>query len=157
MAVIVGKKPAPVAPVKTVPTPMGNAPVKPVPLAIVPPPAAVVDAQEEADAEADAEETTKEPRKTRKDFATHEDFCDYKIAQSEEAVLRAQKKVALWTERKVNKDADVLVKKQKKSDKLFAAFIQVQRDMGMSEDFIKNAVEEFKKKIEAEAAAMSSK
>src|SRR3989442_245263 len=115
MGVQIAKKPAAVAaPAKPF---VGTPPAKPAPVA----PVAPVETTADAEAQEEAEEAAvaKEPKKKRADFATHEDFCDYKIGLAEEALVRATKKVQLWKDKKANKDADVLVKKEKKADKLF--------------------------------------
>ena len=151
MAVTLAKKSVAVAvPAKPV---VAGPVAKPV-LAAVPPvaepavdPAATVD----DDAADDDAATAKEPRRTRKDFATHEEFCDYKIGLATANVAKWQERIALWTEKRANKDADVKVKKMKKAEKLIAAFIQIQRDLGMPEDKIAKMADSFKSNL-AEAA-----
>jgi hypothetical protein len=86
----------------------------------------------------------KEPRKTRKDFATHEEFCDYKIDLAEKAVVKWTERVTLWKAKKLNKDADAKVKMEKKSEKLIASFIQTQINMGTDQKKIDQMVAAFR-------------
>lgn len=102
------------------------------------PPAAVAEEQDEDD-----EKPAKEPRKKRSDFATWEEFCDYKIANYKAMLERTTAKVTLWEQKKVNKDADLAEKQQKKADKLVAAWIAVQRKLGTPEEVIQEKVKLF--------------
>lgn len=99
---------------------------------------------------ADDADDVKEPRKTRKDFESWEGFCDYKVAVAEKNVVKWQERAALWATRKTTKDADVAVKKQKKADKLIAAWIKIQEDMGTDPAAIKEMVAAFKSKLAAQ-------
>jgi len=137
----------PARPIATVITPMGKAPAPAAP--VVAPAAEVAGTTEESEDDADA----KQPRMTRKDFATHEEFCDYKIGLAKQNVVKWTERVALWEQKKVNKDADVLVKKAKKADKLIETWIQTQRDMGTPQEEIDAMVKGFKQMAETEAAS----
>lgn len=134
MAVQVAKKPAVVVAKPTV------APAAKPALVAVP----AVDTTETVEEGAEEEVEAPVERKKRKDFASHEDFCDYKVALAEVNVVKWTDRVALWKAKKLNKDADQKAKDEKKAEKLIAAFVQVQTRLGKTPEQIQKMVEAFK-------------